>query len=31
MLKRLSNGTIPGSRHPKATPMTMAENIHAVR
>src|ERR1035437_1954800 len=31
MLKRFRNGTIPGSRQPKATPMTMAAKIHAVR
>jgi len=31
MLKRFRNGTIPGSRHPNATPMTMAAKIHAVR
>src|ERR1035438_3294532 len=31
ILKRFRNGTIPGSRHPKATPMTMAAKIHAVR
>src|ERR1035437_5605452 len=31
MLKRFRNGTIPGNRHPKATPMTMAAKIHAVR
>ena len=31
MLKRFRNGTIPGICQPKATPMTMAAKIHAVR
>ena len=30
-LKRLRKGTIPGSRHPKATPVTMAAKIQPVR
>ena len=31
MLKRLRNGTTPGTSHPRATPAAMAAKIHAVR
>jgi hypothetical protein len=31
MLKRLRNGTTPGTSQPRATPNTMAAKIHPVR